>query len=213
MSFRNRVGLFGGTFNPPHAAHLLVAEEALSQMGLAEVVFVPCGIPPHREVADGVAKEDRYEMVKRAVSGYPRFSVSRIEIDRGGSSYTIDTVRALQGTYPQGMVFIVGADLLLGIETWKEPDALLSAVPFLVAPRNGIRREAFSVPPFTRGTIRFLEMEEVDLSSSWVRAAARRGESIDGWVPPEVVSYIAERGLYGYRNKARLRVTETGGRV
>ncbi len=207
------MGLFGGTFNPPHAAHLLVAQTALAQMGLEGVVFIPCGIPPHKEVGDGVAKEDRYEMVKRAVSGYPRFSVSRIEIDRGGSSYTIDTVRALQGEYPQGMAFIVGADLLLEIETWKEPDALLGAMPFLVAPRNGIQREAFSVSPFTRGTIRFLEMEEVDLSSSWVRARARRGESIDGWVPQEVVSYIAERGLYGYRNKARVRVTGTGGRV
>jgi nicotinate-nucleotide adenylyltransferase len=213
LSYRNRVGLFGGTFNPPHAAHLLVAEAALSQMDLVEVVFIPCGIPPHKEVEDGVSKQDRYEMVKRTVGGYPRLSVSRIEIDRGGSSYTIDTVRALQGTYPQGMVFVVGADLLLEIETWKEPDALLSAVPFLVAPRNGIRREAFSVPPFADATIQFLEMEEVDLSSSWVRARVRRGEPIEGWVPPEVVSYIAERGLYGYRSEARLRATGTGGRV
>ena len=207
------MGLFGGTFNPPHAAHLVVAQAALEQADLSEIVFIPCGIPPHKEVEDRVGPEDRYEMVRRAVSGHPRFSASRVEIDRDGPSYTIDTIRALRGTYPAGVAFIVGADLLLSLETWKEPQALLESVPFLVAPRSGVPREAFAVPPFTRGTIRILEMEEVDLSSTWVRARIKRGESIEGWVPPEVVSYIAARGLYGYRSGARLEVTRTGGQV
>ena len=213
MNSANRVGLFGGTFNPPHDAHLVVARRALEQFALSEVVFIPCGIPPHKEIEDGVGKEDRYEMVRRAVKPYARFSVSRIEIDREGRSYTIDTIRALRGVYPQGISFIVGADLLLEIGTWKEPEALLAAVPFLVAPRSGISEEAFSVPPFTRGTIHFLKMEEVDLSSTWVRERAKRGDRIEGWVPPQVASYIAERGLYGYRKAVGVGSQVLGGRV
>jgi len=156
LSLEGKTGLFGGTFNPLHNAHLLVAEKALSQFGLREVIFVPCGIPPHKEVADGVNKEDRYEMVRRAIAGRPRFSVSRIEIDRAGPSYTIDTIRAMKGEHPEGLCFIVGADLLSQIETWKEPEALLASVPFIVAPRAGVDMRIFSAPPFDRAEIHFL---------------------------------------------------------
>ncbi len=196
MSLRGRTGLFGGTFNPLHNAHLLVAEKALEQFGLKEVIFIPCGIPPHKEVADGVSKEDRYEMVRLAIAGRPRFSVSRIEIDRDGPSYTIDTIRALKGKHPEGLSFIVGADLLSQIETWKEPEALLESVPFIVAPRDGVRKEIFSAPPFDQAEIHFLDMREVDLSSTWVREAVRRGEEFEGSVPSQVANYIREHGLY-----------------
>ncbi len=196
MSLRGKTGLFGGTFNPLHNAHLLVAKKALEQFGLKEVIFIPCGIPPHKEVADGVSKEDRYEMVRLAIAGQPRFSVSRIEIDRDGPSYTIDTIRALKGKHPEGLCFIVGADLLSQIETWKEPEALLKSVPFIVAPRDGVRKEIFTAPPFDRAEIHFLDMEEVDLSSTWVREAVRRGEEFERSVPPRVADYIREHGLY-----------------
>ncbi len=196
LSLTGRVGLFGGTFNPLHNAHLIVAEKALEQFALKEVIFIPCGIPPHKEVADGVTKEDRYEMVRRAIAGHPRFSVSRIEIDREGPSYTIDTIRALMGKYPEGLCFIVGADLLSQIETWKEPNALLKIVPFIVAPRDGVKKEIFFASPFNRAEIRFLDMEEVDLSSTWVREAVRGGKEFASWVPPQVAAYIREHGLY-----------------
>ncbi len=196
MSLRGKTGLFGGTFNPLHNAHLLVAKKALEQFGLKEVIFIPCGIPPHKEVADGVSKEDRYEMVRLAIAGQPRFSVSRIEIDRDGPSYTIDTIRALKGKHPEGLCFIVGADLLSQIETWKEPEALLKSVPFIVAPRDGVRKAIFTAPPFDRAEIHFLDMEEVDLSSTWVREAVRRGEEFERSVPPRVADYIREHGLY-----------------
>ncbi len=196
LSLNGRIGLFGGTFNPLHNAHLLVAEKALAQFGLKEVIFIPCGIPPHKEVADGVTKEDRYEMVRRAIAGHPRFSVSRIEIDRDGPSYTIDTIRALTGKYPEGMCFIVGADLLAQIDTWKEPEALLASVPFIVAPRDGIPRDIFAAPPFDRAEIHFLAMDEVDLSSTWVREAVRNGQDYVDHVPPVVADYIREHGLY-----------------
>ena len=196
LSLKGRVGLFGGTFNPLHNAHLIVAEKALEQFELKEVIFIPSGIPPHKEVADGVSKEDRYEMVRRAIAGRPRFSVSRIEIDRDGPSYTIDTIRALRGKYPQGLCFIVGADLFSQIETWKEPKALLRSVPFIVAPRDGIKKDTFALPPFDQAEIHFLEMKEVDLSSTWVREAVREGKEFTRLVPSAVADYIREHGLY-----------------
>ncbi len=199
MNLIGRIGLFGGTFNPLHSAHLLVAKSAYEQFGLSKVVFIPSGIPPHKEIMTNVTKEDRYAMVKRAIAPFPYFSVSRIEIDRDGLSYTIDTIRALQGAYPQGLCFIVGADLLSQIETWKEPDKLLESVPFVIAPRNGISKDIFAAPPFDKARLSFLEMDEVDLSSTWVRDQIRRGEGIPDCVPEPVASYIEEHGLYQHR--------------
>ena len=199
MNFSGRIGLFGGTFNPLHSAHLLVAEAAHEQFGLSKVVFIPSGIPPHKEILVNVTKEDRYAMVKRAIAPYDHFSVSRIEIDRDGLSYTIDTIAALQRQYPEKLCFIVGADLLMQIETWKNPRELLASVPFLIAPRNGISKEIFTVPPFDKARISFLEMEEVDLSSTWVRDQIRRGEGIPDCVPDPVARYIEEHGLYQHR--------------
>ena len=205
LNLEDRIGLFGGTFNPLHNAHLVVAEKALAQYALAEVVFIPSGIPPHKQVEDGVDKQDRYEMVEQAIASDARFSVSRIEIDRQGPSYTIDTIRSLKEVYPQGVCFIVGADLLLQIETWKEPQELLASVPFVIAPRDGVHREAFLRPPFDRARLHFLAMEEVDLSSSWLRERVRKGEEIQQWVPPVVAEYIEQHGFYQGRQLTQLR--------
>ncbi len=203
MNLKHRVGLFGGTFNPPHQAHLLVAQVAFEQFGLSQVVFIPSGIPPHKEIFENVSKEDRYAMVKEAISPFPNFSVSRIEIDRDGPSYTIDTIMALEGKYEQGMCFIVGADLLLEIETWKEPQKLLASIPFLIAPRGGISKDHFRVAPFDTAAISFLGMEEVDLSSTWIREQIMRGKEIPDCMPEAVASYIEERGLYRSQQSVR----------
>ncbi len=203
MNLRHRVGLFGGTFNPPHQAHLLVAQVAYEQFGLSQVVFIPSGIPPHKEIVENVSKEDRYAMVQEAISPFPHFSASRIEIDRDGPSYTIDTIRALKGKYEQGICFIVGADLLLQIETWKEPQKLLSSIPFLIAPRGGISRDRFRAPPFDTAEISFLDMEEVDLSSTWIRKQIMRGGDIPDCMPESVTSYIEEHGLYQNQQSVR----------
>jgi len=202
LSFTARVGVFGGTFNPLHDAHLLVAQTALTQFELSEIIFVPSGIPPHKEVAEGIDREDRYAMVKEGITPYPHFSISRIEIDRAGPSYTIDTIRALKEDHPEGICFIVGADLLLQIETWKEPQALLQSVPFLIAPRAGVAKERFSVPPFDRAEIHFLRMTEVDLSSTSVRKRLKQGQAIERCVPHEIAAYIEEHSLYRYREQA-----------
>lgn len=202
LSLKGSVGLFGGTFNPLHNAHLRVARLALEQFKLSSVLLIPNGIPPHRAPLEGITSEDRYRMVRAAIARYPRFDVSRIEIDREGRSYTIDTIRALKDDCPQGACFIVGADRLSDITTWREPEALLRSVPFVVAPREGISAELFSRPPFDVAVIHFVDMEEVDLSASWLRERVARGERIEEWVPPEVAAYIADNGLYRKRELA-----------
>ena len=199
MNLKGRVGLFGGTFNPLHNAHIQVAHVALEQYELSQVVFIPNGIPPHKERVLGTDKEARFEMVRLALEGDPRFTASRIEVDREGPSYTIDTIRALKDDYPQGICFIVGADRLLKLDTWKEPHELLRSVPFIIAPRSGVSLDVFDVSPFREAVIVPLRMEDVDLSSSGLRERIQRGESIAEWVPKQVAEYIEQHKCYRQR--------------
>ena len=208
-SLKGRVGLLGGAFDPTHNAHLAVARAALRQFELSRIVFVPNGIPPRKSASDGVTSEDRYRMACRAVAGCRDFSVSRIEIDRDGPSYTIDTIRAMKEDCPEGVCFILGADQMSEIETWREPQALLDNVPFVVAPRAGIPLSFLARPPFDVASIQVLDMGEVDLSSTAVRDRVARGESIETWVPRSVARYIEEHGLY--RVGAAVRSHGTGG--
>jgi nicotinate-nucleotide adenylyltransferase len=207
LSLRGRVGLFGGTFNPLHNAHIRVARAAFEQCGLSTVLFIPNGIPPHKGPLRGISGDDRYRMVRAAIARYEEFDTSRVEIDREGPSYTIDTIRALKDDYRQGVCFIVGADRLLDITTWREPETLLRSVPFVIAPRAGVSVDAFDLSPFDVAQIHPLDMEEVDLSSSWLREKVARGEEISEWVPPEVAAYIAENGLYRDRELTGVRST------
>lgn len=196
------MGLFGGTFNPLHNAHIQVARVALEQYSLSRIIFVPNGIPPHKERVLGSSKEDRFEMVRLAVEAIPQFDASRIEVDRDGPSYTIDTIRALKDDYPQGICFIVGADRLMKLDTWKEPHELLRSVPFIIAPRSGVSLDVFDVSPFREAVIVPLEMEDVDLSSSGLRERIERGEAIHEWVPAPVARYIEENRCYQKRESA-----------
>lgn len=202
LSFRHRVGLFGGAFDPPHRAHLLVAQEALRQCGLRRVILIPNGVPPQKGHPLETA-EDRFRMVQALVRGRKGLSASRVEIDRQGPSYTIDTIRAMADDYPEGLCFILGADRLLGIDTWKESGLLLRSVPFIVAPRPGVALSRLSGGPYDEATIRILDMEPVDLSSTVVRRMAGRGEDIEAWVPRGVANYVRTHGLYRASNEGR----------
>ena len=146
-------------------------------------------------------------MVHAAIEDEMGFGISRIELDREGPSYTIDTIRALKDDYAEGICFIVGADRLLDISTWREPETLLGSVPFVIAPREGLSGDAFDLSPFDVARIHPLVMEEVDLSSSWLREKVARGEPIDKWVPPAVAAYIEENGLYRNRELTGVRST------
>ena len=203
MNLKGRVGLFGGTFNPLHNAHIEVARAALRQYELSRIVFIPNGIPPHKEHVLGIDKEARFEMVRRAIESMPEFTASKVEVDRAGPSYTIDTIRALKDDYPQGICFIVGADRLLKIDTWKEPHELLRSVPFIIAPRSGVSLDVFDVSPFREAVIVPLQMDDVDLSSSGLRERIQRGESIREWVPEQVAEYIEEHKYYRKRELAK----------
>jgi len=203
LNLKGRVGLFGGTFNPLHNAHIEVARAALGQYELSGIVFIPNGIPPHKEQGLRLEKEERFEMVRRAIESMPEFTVSRVEVDREGPSYTIDTIRALEDDYPQGMCFIVGADRLLKIDTWREPHELLRSVPFIIAPRSGVSLDVFDVSPFREAVIVPLQMDDVDLSSSGLRERVQRGESIREWVPEQVAEYIEEHKYYLKRELAK----------
>ncbi len=196
LSLRGKVGVFGGTFNPIHVGHLKVAERAVEQFGLAQVVFVPTGYPPHKPVAGGVSGALRYEMVRRAVASRAEFSVSRVELDKDGPAYSVDTIAALSEVYPQGVAFLVGADIFLRIEEWRASDRLLSSCPFIVAPRDGVTPGHFRRAPFSQAELYFLEMEPIDVSSWEVRRRYQAGEDVDGLVPAAVDAFIRERNVY-----------------
>lgn len=197
MSLEGRTGLFGGTFNPIHIGHLRVAEGALRQFRLRQVLFIPTGIPPHRAVADGVGGEVRYQMVKLAVEGQPGMAVSRAELDRDGPAYTVDTIELLSREHPEGVAYLVGADIFSQIEIWRDWPRLLTLCPFIVAPRPGVDLARFRLPPFDRAEIYVVAIEPIALSSSEVRRRYRLGLPTKGLVPEAVDRFIRERGLYG----------------
>lgn len=197
MPLAGKTGLFGGTFNPIHMGHLRVAEEALRQLGLAQVVFIPTGHPPHREVENGVPGELRYEMVKLAIADRPGFCVSRVELDRPGPAYTVDTIDLLVREHPGGVAYIVGADIFAQIDIWHDWPRLLTLCPFIVAPRPGVDLRIFSRPPFNRAEIHLLSMAPLAISSSEVRRRYRLGLPAIGLVPEAVDRFIRAHGLYG----------------
>ncbi|HUD37502.1 MAG TPA: nicotinate-nucleotide adenylyltransferase [Streptosporangiaceae bacterium] len=195
MSGKPRIGVMGGTFDPIHHGHLAAANEAGHAFGLDEVVFVPAGQPWQKSGRRMAPAEDRYAMTVIGTASNPLFSVSRIEIDRPGDTYTIDTARALHASYGASaeIFFIIGADSLSRLRTWHEPAELLSMVHFIGLTRRGhqltdnaLGPEAFSL----------LEMPALEVSSTVVRSRIRAGLPIRYLVPEGVVQYIAKRGLY-----------------
>jgi nicotinate-nucleotide adenylyltransferase len=197
-----RLGVFGGTFDPPHAGHLVAAECALRALSLDQVLFVPAARPPHKGGQVSAGPEQRYEMVRLAIAGHPRFAVSRIELDRPGPSYTVDTLAALAEDDPaRRLHFITGIDAVLDLPSWREPERLLRMAAFVAVSRPGVPRErldAFTaaLPPDLRQRVRYLEIPAVDVSSSEVRERVRDGRSIRRLVPRAVAAFIARERLY-----------------
>jgi nicotinate-nucleotide adenylyltransferase len=195
-----KLGLLGGTFNPPHLAHLVCAQEALVHLGLDRVIWIPVYEPPHKDVEAEPGVEHRIELCRAAVAGDPRFEVSRIEADVPGRSYTVDTLRRLHGSRPEDeLTFIVGGDMAHALPTWHEPEAVLSLATLGVAEREGVRRADITerlAGLAGADRIRFFDMPRLDISSSMIRRRVALGRPIRYLVPDAVASYIAAEGLY-----------------
>jgi nicotinate-nucleotide adenylyltransferase len=198
-----RVGLLGGTFNPPHLAHLVCAMEARDQLGLDVVRLVPAAVPPHKEVPGDPGVEIRLELCRLAAAAEPGLEVSRAEADRPGPSYTADTLRALHDESPgDDLTFIVGGDMAYALPEWREPAAVLALARLAVAEREGVRRTDILERLQSAGLegaaerIDFFEMPRLDVSSSMLRRRVAAGRPIRHLVPSAVADRIASLGLY-----------------
>lgn len=215
-------GILGGTFNPVHLGHILLALEVREKLKLDEILFIPTGDPPHKTGQELSPAEDRYEMVRLAISGYPFFKISSMEIDRGTKSYSIDTVRALKTERPgDSFYFIIGLDAFLEIGSWKESAALLKLVHFIVVSRPGSRfADLAKTPGFETAdaaslkamdedrisqyefiprqglSIALLRIEPVPVSSSEIREEFRKGKMDNKFLPDPVKSYIIEKKVF-----------------
>ena len=191
-----RIGVFGGTFDPIHHGHLAAASEAGHAFRLDEVIFVPTGQPWQKADRPLAPAEDRYLMTVIATAGDPLFSVSRIEIDRPGATYTVDTLRELRAQRgPEAdFFFIIGADALSGLASWHAPREVLSMAHFI-----GLTRRGHQLADNSLGSEQFdlMEMPTLEISSSICRKRIRAGLPITYLVPDGVISYISKRGLYG----------------
>ena len=193
-------GVFGGTFDPIHHAHLAVAEAALDDLRLADVTFIPAGHPPHK--VDRVISQaaDRLAMVEAAIADNPGFQVSTIEIEREGPSYTVDTLAALVGAGIEPLALIISMDSFLGLPTWHEPERVLELATLVVAPREGVddAPEDFlaSHLPGVRASVVRLAGPHLRLSASEVRGRAAAGRSVRYLVPDAVAAYIGDHALY-----------------
>lgn len=194
------IALLGGTFDPVHKGHLAMAHAALEdpRFQLDSVLFIPANIPPHKQTQPVTPYKDRFAMLELALRDYPRFELSRIEDPaetKGEPNYTIDTIRRVKAERKlttEGLYFIVGVDSFLQIDTWREPQAIMSECRLIVVSRPGFRQRELRYP----ASISFLETVAVDISSTHIRAAVANGESLEKYVPLQVAEYIREHGLY-----------------
>ena len=195
-----RIGVLGGTFDPIHRGHLVVADDVARRLHLDEVVFAPSGESWHKSTTAAARSADRLAMVQAAIADDPRFRVTTVDIDRGGPTFTVDTLTDLQAedarAHPQDpaeWVFIAGADALAGFATWRDPEGILERAEVVAVTRPG---HAMRIPePFDQHVTR-IEIPALDVSSSEIRRRVAAGESIDDLVPAGVAEIIAERGLY-----------------
>jgi nicotinate-nucleotide adenylyltransferase len=197
-----RVGLLGGTFNPPHLGHLVCAQEALTQLKLERVLLVPTHVPPHKamEVEPGVAH--RVAMCEAVAAADGRFGVSLVDVRRDGPSFTVDTLRVLHADAPgDELTFIVGGDMAHSLPTWREPEAVLELAHLGVAEREELSRADIATQlAGLRGAarrLRFFDMPRIDISSSLIRRRLAAGLPVRYLVPDAVDAYLRREGLYG----------------
>lgn len=187
------IGIFGGTFDPPHVGHLMLVEQVRSQLNLDEVWFIPSNEPPHKHAARA-SVEERLQMVERAIKNNPSFRLNTIEVKREGKSYTIDTIKSLKAAFPNDQFFfIIGADEVAYLPKWHRIDELAKLIQFV-----GVKRSGYSLE--TSYPVSIVNILGVDISSSAIRDRIANGQSVKYLVPDAVEDFIKERNIYGYRN-------------
>ncbi|HEY7533487.1 MAG TPA: nicotinate-nucleotide adenylyltransferase [Nitrospiraceae bacterium] len=217
-----RLGLLGGSFNPIHNGHLAIAKQTQSLLLLDRILFIPTGDPPHKPDGTLAPAQDRYEMVRLAISAESTFAVSDVEIRRPGKSYTLDTVRILQGQYGSDtrLFFLIGLDAFLDFPTWREPNTLLHLCSFVVISRPGVSFEALAnmpllpanlqeslaaldsgrlarlVIPLDHQELICLTLTPSNISASEIRANVRQAKPLANLLPQSVESYIIHHHLY-----------------
>lgn len=190
-----KIGLFGGTFDPPHFGHLLIAEQAREACSLDEIWFMPSRIPPHKESSNLCVDEDRIEMVTRAIEDNPYFQLLLIEFERSGPSYTIDTIKELKKLHKDtNFYFIIGGDMVNYLPKWKDIEELLTLVTFI-----GIKRPGYELSSFYRDKVVMVEAPQLEISSSEIRDRLLKKQSVRYLLPEVVHNYIKEREIYGKR--------------
>lgn len=198
-----RIGIMGGTFNPVHKGHLALARAAQKEFALDRVIFIPSGNPPHKAAGEVIDKEDRFKMVKLVIKGIKDFSASRLELDRPGYSYAIDTFTDLKRRYGRRtkLFYIMGLDSINEILDWKKPLELFKLSEFIVGTRPGTKIRTFrrlvQFPPLQKEVdkIHLMELRE-NISASEIRERLKAGRSVKKLVPKVVENYIRRKGLY-----------------
>jgi nicotinate-nucleotide adenylyltransferase len=194
------IGVLGSAFNPPHLGHLALAQEAFCQLGLDEVVLVPTGEAPHKEIADDPGRDARMEMTRLAAADDERFSVSPLEVDREGPSYAYETLEALaEERADRKLVFVMGADAAAGLGSWREPQRVVARASLAVARREEVSDEEVVAVARNLGCeerTTMLDMPRFGVSSSAVRERARQDRPLRYLVPTPVAEYIEEKGIY-----------------
>ena len=191
-----RIAIMGGTFNPIHYAHLLSAEQVYDRLDFDKILFIPSARPPHKDDGEIIDSEHRYQMARLATSDNAHFDVSRIELDRTGPSYAIQTVKELQTLYGSAceLAWIIGADSLIEFKIWKNFDELLDICHFIATTRPNYNLD--NVPPTLRSRVQIFPITGVDISATKIRRHVRKGVSIRYLVPEPVRQYIDRHKLY-----------------
>lgn len=195
-----RLGVLGGTFDPPHVGHLILAETAMNGLGLERVIFVPAAEPPHKQDRPLTPAAQRFAMLERAIAGNPRFSISRIDMDRPGPHYTADMLGLLRQQNPShNLYFLMGADSLNDLSVWRAPAWIIAQAQIAVMRRTGtvINLDALAAKlPGIRDRVTFVDAPTIDISATALRDTVRAGLSIRYQVPDTVLEYINKYKLY-----------------
>ena len=193
----HRLGVYGGTFDPIHTGHLVIARGVVDHCALDRLLFVPSARPPHKQGHAIASADDRYRMAQLAARQEPLLEVSDLEINRPGLSYTVDTLEALRRKYSASseIYLVIGADSLLEMDTWHAPDRIFELATVVTVPRPG--KDLAGVDPRWRDRVLTIHLPEIDISSTDIRRRAREGLPIAPMVPGEVADYIETHGLYG----------------